>query len=95
MFSVRNRMVNIPANFSSQSEKTCKCGIKEDLPHIYECLLLGDNKLPTIPYEKIYNGNLKEQQLVYKKVSENLKTREEQSLPCGRFDPLLCTVRDK
>ena len=36
MFSVRNRMVNIPANFSSQSEKTCKCGKREDLPHIYE-----------------------------------------------------------
>ena len=88
-------MVDIPANFSSECEKKCKCGKKEDLPHIYECQILGDNKRPTIQYTKIYSGNLEEQIMVYKKVSENLKTREEQSLPCGHSDQLFCTVRDK
>ena len=58
-------------------------------------LSLGDNKLPTIPYTKIYNGNLEEQLLVYTKVLENLKLREKQPLPSGHFDPLLCTESDK
>ena len=76
MFSVRNKMVNIPANFSSASETKCICGEKEELSHIYECKILSDNKQQQIEYSKIYNGNLKEQVTVYRRVSENLKNRE-------------------
>ena len=52
--------------------------------HIYECEIFCDNKQPTIPYGQIFNGNLKEQILVYTKFSENLKTKmksKQQSYP--------------
>ena len=75
MFAVRNRMVNIPTNFSSKNETKCDCGDIEDMVHIYECKIFCDNKQPKIPYKQIFNGNLKEQILVYTKFSENLKTR--------------------
>ena len=99
MFEVRNRMVNIPSNFSSNNETKCECGKIEDMVHIYECEIFCDNKQPTIPYGQIFNGSLKEQILVYTKFSENMKTRmknKQQSYPCGQYDPLLCpvTVRD-
>ena len=56
---------------------------------------LNDKKQQLIPYENIYNGNIKNQISVYKKVSENLKTREKQCLPFGLSDQLFVTVRDK
>ena len=95
MFAVRNRMVNIQSNFSSQNEVKCECGKTEDMVHIYECEIFCDNKQPTIPYGQIFNGNLKEQIMVYTRFSENLKTRMEnkqQSYPFGQYDPLLCPV---
>ena len=100
MFAVRNRMVDIPTNFSSKNETKCQCGEIEDMVHIYECKIFCDNKQPKIPYKQIFNGNLKEQILVYTKFSENLKTRammKEQSYSLGQYDQLLCpvTVGDK
>ena len=77
MFAVRNRMVNIPSNFSSKKEIKCECGKTEDMVHIYECEIFCDNKQPAIPYGQIFNGNLKEQIMVYTRFSENLKTRME------------------
>ena len=91
MFAIRNKMVKIPANFSSNCEEKCICGEKEEMSHIYECNILCENEVPTLPYTKIYNGNLKEQILVYQKFSKNMKIREqkkEQCHPRGQSDPL-------
>ena len=91
MFSIRNKMVKIPVNFSSNCEEKCICGEREEMSHIYECKILCENEEPTIPYTKIYNGNLKEQIMVYQKFSKNMKIREqkkEQCHPRGLSDPL-------
>ena len=94
MFAVRNKMINIPANFSSKSESKCECGKKEDMQHIYDCEKYNENK-PSIQYEKLFHGNLKEQVSVYEKISENLEKRnKQQSLPFGQVDQLSCTERD-
>ena len=100
IFEIRNRMVNIPANFKSKSEEKCKCGDIEDMSHIYECEILSiKNNQTKIAYKKIFNGNISEQILVYRRFTENMKRRNnciEQSHPRGQIDPLLCsTVRDK
>ena len=42
LFAVKNRMINIPFNFSSKCEYECKCGRKEDMNHIYECELYNE-----------------------------------------------------
>ena len=95
MFAVRNKMIDIPANFSSKIESKCECGKKEDMQHIYECQKYNEKKQPSIQYEKIFHGNLTEQVLVYEKISENLEKRnQEQSLPFGQVDQLSCTGRD-
>ena len=91
MFAVKNRMINIPYNFSSNSEVKCVCGNLENMVHLYECDLFNKEKQPEIPYVKIYNGNLKEQIEVFNKFTENMDTRKElmeTSTPCDRIDPL-------
>ena len=77
LFAVKNRMINIPYNFSSKCEPKCKCGKNENMLHIYQCELYKKEKQPLFPYEKIFNGNLKEQIEVYRKFKQNLQTREE------------------
>ena len=66
LFAVRNRMINIPSNFSSNCEFKCKCGENENMKHIYECKILNKDEKTTVQYEKVYNGNLRQQLEVYK-----------------------------
>ena len=61
------------------------------MSHIYECELYKMDEQPTIPYEKIFNGNLNRQITVYKKFKQNMIKREameEISDPCDHLDPL-------
>ena len=93
IFAVKNSMINIPSNFSSKDETKCECGALEKMAHIYECDLYNNEKL-IIPFEKIFNENLKEQIEVYEKFKQNMKKRKllkETSYPCDLFDPLLCS----
>ena len=61
LFEIRNKMLDIPSNFSSSKLATkCYCGDTLDMKHIYEC-----EKEVILPYEKIYNGNIEEQIEVY------------------------------
>merc|ERR1712115_266456 len=47
------------------------------MQHIYDCEKYNENK-PSIQYEKLFHGNLKEQVSVYEKISENLEKRNKQ-----------------
>ena len=94
MFAVKNSMIDIPANFSSKIEVKCKCGANEDMVHIYECEQYNMEN-PEIPFEKIFDGNLKQQITVYNKFAQNLKTRnnlKQTSNPGNHFD---CMIRDQ
>ena len=94
LFEVRNRMINIPFNFSSKSEYECKCGKKEDMEHIYICEIYNEEDRPILPYVKIFNGNLNQQIEVYRKFKQNLEKRGKvTSNPCDLNSPLL-SVRD-
>ena len=72
MFAVRNRMVNIPTNFSSKNETKCDCGDIEDMVHIYECKIFCDNKQSIIPYEQIFTLKVKEQRGVYSEAGHGI-----------------------
>ena len=67
LFSVRNRMIQSSSNFPmNQKEVKCVCGSKEDMEHIYSCNFL--NKIEeTLPYQKIYEGNISQQIEVFKR----------------------------
>ena len=53
IFEIRNKMVDIPDNFSSDSiENVCICGQREILSHIYYCNILSENKNEKVLYEK-------------------------------------------
>ena len=45
--------------------------------HIYECDILNKEEKMTVPYEMIYNGNLRQQLDVYKKFKQNMDKREQ------------------
>jgi hypothetical protein len=79
MFAVRNRMINIENNFPKKDTLAiCECGNKEDMQHIYNCELLSDNKQKqSLAYNDIFNGNVKQQTIVYKLFKHNLEKREQ------------------
>ena len=76
LFAVRNKMINIPSNFSSNCEMKCGCGQIETMKHIYECEMLNKNENNVIPYEKVYNGNLRQKIEVYKRFKKIWMNRE-------------------
>ena len=99
LFAVRNRMIDIPSNFSSNCEAKCECGAIENMKHIYECKILNMNKKIGISYENVYSGNLQQQIEVYRRFKENLIKRkqfkdETISNPCDSFVRCI-TVRDQ
>ena len=92
LFEKRNRMTAIPYNFGQKEEK-CICGEIEDMQHIYNCEIINAIK-PELSYEKIYNGNLKSQIEVFRRIEKNLEIRQEiiirNKSPCDPSDPLYC-----
>ena len=85
-------MTKIPYNFGQKEEK-CICVEVEDIQHIYNCEII-DAKKPELTYDKIYNGNLKSQIEVFRRIEKNLEIRQEilirNKSPCDLSDPLYC-----
>ena len=101
LFSIRNRMVDIPSNFPKSDEKSlCFCGEQENMKHIFDCEILNEGNKTSEKYENIFNGNIGTQIRIFRKFEENLKKRErivninqksnqsEANLPCDPRDPL-------
>ena len=75
IFEIRNKMTQIPANFSSKNEYYCICGQKENMEHVYICENFN-NEESYIEYEKIYEGNVKNMKSIVKRFEEAMKKRE-------------------
>ena len=80
IFSMRNRMVQIPANFPIKNKNTdenCKqCGKGENMKHIYMCRLRKENTEEK--YEMIFGENLEKMKKVYLQFRNNYENRENQ-----------------
>ena len=72
LFAIRNRMINIPANFGGESK--CICGQKEENSHVYTCRKINAEK-ENIKFEKVYNGTLIEQFEISKRFRNNMEKR--------------------
>ena len=58
LFAMRNKMINIPANFSkSNIEVKCVCWITEML----------NTEKPEVNYKQVYSGNIQEQIAILKR----------------------------
>ena len=68
IFSIRNRMINIPSNFVSREKNNnkCICEEKENMEHIYECKYLNE-KRAEIKFEEIFENDLKKQKKIMKR----------------------------
>ena len=76
MFAIRNRMIDIPNNFSGRKEHSrCICGETEDMIHIFNCEMLKEGETE-VTYQKIFTGKITEQIEVYKIFKQNLEQRE-------------------
>ena len=87
LFSVKNRMVWIPANFPKpKTEYKCICGQKEDMTHIYNCKILNNGLETKLDYQKIYTGTITEQIEIFRQFEKNMDIREtllnEHTSPC-------------
>ena len=77
IFGIRNKMVNIPANFSSSENKyKCWCGNNEDMKHVYICKMLNPEE-PIIEYEQIYSSNVRRISEINNRFQQNMNIREE------------------
>ena len=75
IFKIRNRMANIPNNFSS-NKCECICGYTdENMKYIYSCKLLRSDEAET-EYENVYSNNIEKILEVQKRFDENMKKRE-------------------
>ena len=89
-FAIRNKMVDIPANFPKTKEETiCFCGKVENMNHIYECEML-ENEKERVSYDKIYSGDINEQTEVFRRMEKCLEKREilqelDNELPCDPY----------
>ena len=98
LFSIRNRMVQIPNNFPKSDIKTkCFCGEIEDMKHIYNCNILNGGISQSEKYENIFNGTISQQTKIFYKFEENMEKREtlknEMEKPCDPdCDPLSSIV---
>ena len=91
LFSIRNRMTKIPINYGQKDQK-CVCGANENLQHIYSCQAFNTMK-PEIQYNEIYNGNLKTQIQIYRRMEKCMEIRnqvKETKIPCDPSDPPNC-----
>ena len=77
IFEIRNRMIHIPANFSSdENENICiSCKSIEDMNHVYSCRH-WNNENEKVKYENIFTDNIHNQVIVYKRFKENYEKRE-------------------
>ena len=80
IFSMRNRMVQIPDNFpikNKNTNKNCKqCGQNENMKHIYMSEQRPENK--EVKYEIIFGENLEQMKIVYLQFKTNYENRENQ-----------------
>ena len=60
IFSIRNRMIEIPANFPIRNIKEiCQCGTEENMKHLYICEYLNNDSENEKPiFEKIFEENI-------------------------------------
>ena len=74
LFSIRNRMVQIPDNFPKSEMKTkCFCGENEDMKHIYTCDILNQGIGQTEKYENIFDGTISQQTRIFLEFEENME----------------------
>ena len=81
LFSYRNSMNNLPANFASRSQDfkcQLKCDIEtcEDMKHIWICPKIADLKTQNLDYTEIYNGVLEKQIRIFRIMKQKLEKRE-------------------
>ena len=78
IFAIRNRMVDIPANFSKDQElEKCACGALENMKHIYKCHIWNQEHNIDIEFEEIFNENILKQSKVSNIFFRNLERRED------------------
>ena len=73
LFAIRNRMVNIGSNFG-KIENCEKCKMIENMEHIYDCIYLNKQQ-NEISFEKIYSGNINQQNQILRKFEKNMNER--------------------
>ena len=95
IFSIRNRMIEIPANFPTGKDiEICCCGKEENMQHLYICEYLSKEKETEKPiFEKIFEENIIEQKKVNKIFQHNYqrklkRNKEMQTIAISRLDPL-------
>ena len=82
IFQLRYRVTQVKMNYSKMHESLeCEvCGLEDETQkHVYECtkLLNMKEKIDKIPpYEKIFDGNVKDQMEIAKIFKQNMEMRD-------------------
>ena len=77
IFSIRNRMIEIPYNFPTTNKiEICQCGEEVTMKHLYECAFFNENNKSDKPiFEQIYEENLVQQKEINEIFQQNYQRR--------------------
>ena len=74
IFSYRVRMNPLQYNFKGNNcIELCICGTEINNEHLYICESFTTNRTNKLPYSKIFNGTISEQQIIIQILTENMK----------------------
>ena len=91
IFEIRNRMTNIPNNFSRKNDVKCLCGQTEDMEHVYNCKILSSEEV-NVKYEKIFEENVDNLKTILKRFEQNMNNRDKQYHVIQKCDPTVSVV---
>ena len=88
IFEIRNRMTNIPANFTASKgiQTKCECEEIENMEHIYYCKQLNNTEI-RVEYGDIYKENVRNMKTVMNRFEKSMKRRKENSHVIQKCDP--------
>ena len=93
IFAMRNKMSDIPSNFTSEEKNTfkCCCGTKEEMEHIYYCKYLNKEKTE-VNYDEIFGENLNNLKWISRRFEHNLSERNKKENKIGQEIQTLVSV---
>ena len=91
IFEIRNRMTNIPNNFSRKNDVKCHCGQPENMEHVYNCKFLSSEEV-NVKFKKIYEENVDDLKTILKRFEQNMNNRDKQYHVIQKCDPPVSVV---
>ena len=85
IFAMRNRMISLPLNFSSNVIQCISCDDVENMQHLYSCKKWNNNE-EDISYKIVFTDEVRKFRIIYERFKTNHEKRERYTEKENRID---------